>query len=149
MSFRDRVGIALACIILLAQTVQALPWISLGGWYWPFMSYPMYSPSYNARAAHIQYALEVRGCSANSRWRGVQPSELGILPFRYREMLRVVDRGAVEDAAPARELLQRVIMQSLRDHCEARLLKLSLPLEMPDGGWDQDHWVPLEPWPLR
>lgn len=116
------------CVIggVLAVQLFALSPAGRGGWYWPFVDYPMYSAAKEPGATFGLFDLEIVGCDGERRALAAQ--DLRLPPFRYRNAVEVAaggrpDRPREPEEIPAsRRLLDRVIIGMVPgDWCTAEV----------------------------
>lgn len=102
--------------VLGVQTFALLP-AGRGGWYWPFVDYPMYSDAREPGATFGLFDLELVSCDGERR--ALSSADLKLPRFRYRNALEVAAGGrpdrprAPEEVPDRRRFLSRVIVEEV------------------------------------
>lgn len=76
---------------VLSVQLFALSPMGRGGWYWPFVDYPMYSAAKEPGATFGLFDLEIVSCDGERRL--VNARDLRLPPFRYRNAVEVAAGG--------------------------------------------------------
>lgn len=111
--------------VLTAQLFALSP-AGRGGWYWPFVDYPMYSDTKRPGATFGLFDLEVVGCDGVTR--ALTAADLHLPRFLYRNTLEVAaggrpDRPREPEEIPARRafLGERIQDELPGSWCRARV----------------------------
>lgn len=122
----SKLGASCVIIGVLAAQLFALSPAGRGGWYWPFVDFPMYSAAKKPGATFGLFDLEAVAC--NGAVRGLTNADLHLPPFRFRNVVEVAaggrpDRPRTADEIPAaRAFLGRVVADEVPgDWCMARI----------------------------
>ncbi len=107
--------------VLALQIWVMIPSTHRGGWYWPFLSYPMYSVAHHASDSVEILRLALATCSAPDRFFPV-PDSLGIPKLSFPELLKAVDNGS----SAATATLDADILSRYSRACRGRILVRSV-----------------------
>lgn len=139
---------------VLALQLFALSPHGRGGWYWPFVDYPMYSAAKKPGATFGLFELYVVTCEGAVR--PLVAADLSLARFRYRNTLEVAAGGRpdrpreAEEIPAARAMLAELIEDQVPGRwCEAQVH--GRIFRMGEGGLESAD-VPrrlLAEWPLE
>lgn len=111
--------------VLAVQLFGVSPW-GRGGWYWPFLDYPMYSAAKYPGATFGLFELDAIACDGTTR--RLEATDLRIPRFRFRNALEVAAGGrpdlrrTPDDIEASRRTLSRLIVEHLPGGwCAARV----------------------------
>ena len=149
-------AVTVICGVLAVQLFAISP-EGRGGWYWPFVDYPMYSDAKQPGATFGLFDLEAIGCDGAVR--PVSASDARLPPFRFRNAVALAagtipqrpdrPRDQVEVEARRRQLVDIVRSEIPGDWCELRVH--GRIFRMNEHGLEATD-VPRQPlaaWPVR
>lgn len=118
-----------------------------GGWYWPFVDYPMYSGAHKATDSVMRVALRVRKCHRNAPWSLVTDS-LGIPLTRFQELLyAAISRRNHSARDSSISILNQSIARRPADRgCSAEILTQAIPLATFDWTARAEPWTQALAW---
>ena len=141
---------AVIVTILGLQLWVMLPTGRHGGWYWPFVEYPMYAAAHGPADSVTTRRLKVSTCEPNATAVPVSDS-LGIPLMRFQALLESVvsNRATVAMRDSSVSLLSEVIASSTRHRgCVAEIVTQSVPLATFDWTARAERWTPVFRWKL-
>lgn len=111
MQLPKLVAVAVCTVILGAQLRASFPITRVtNGWYWPFLSYPMYAIAHERTDSLLVPELRVTTCEPRARARILTAYELGPPQPQLTSLLLAIARdSASAHERPLREKMARVL----------------------------------------
>jgi len=137
---------------LVPFTVAAVPSPATdGGWFWPFMSYPMYSEARRPGDVARLHELRARECdAAGAPGRSVTVGEhdIPIRIFRFWRLLVNATEGTPAAAEQARQRLVPMVTKSLPRTCRIEIWERSYVIG--EQGLEDRYppWRQVVTWPV-